>query len=94
MSFAAFFDTSPSMVGLLLVGEMVVLYQVSLIPSNEMCKDYKSSFTKIVASLAAWKAMGIRLPTIGKNDTFFILFTTYLHEPPYDLVTFNWEPFP
>jgi len=67
MSFVAFFDTSPSMVGLLLVGEMVVLYHVSLIPSNEMCKDYKSSFTKIVASLGAWKAMGINYLLLART---------------------------
>ncbi len=78
---------------LLLMGKKIFLYFVSFVSCDEMCKDHKSSFTKLVASSLAWKVMGVLLPILTK-DTLFVFLVACLHKPPYDLVFVNWEPFP
>jgi hypothetical protein len=78
---------------ILLMEEKIFLYLVSFVSCDEMCKDRKSSFTKLVTSSLAWKVMGVLLPILTKI-TLFVFLVACLHKPPYDLVSLKWEPFP
>jgi hypothetical protein len=51
----------PSIASLMQMGKMIILYRISFVPNNGMCKNHKSSFTKIVTFSTSWKVVGGRV---------------------------------